>query len=391
MNQPVDSSVAVYEDETGTLVIGAEGAVREVLDEWATEWALGAISSLSSTDLARASIDVVQLGVRGVEVARRIAPRAGRARASSEVRLVSRDLATGRYVSSTLVETAFMSAGGPLGLQIAALQKAFELAVEDIKEAIAEVGEKVDELLRLASAERLGRALGQRRILQRRVEEVRSGATLSDTDWSSIASLGVALEVGVEQVRDYLRRKVSALDGDQSAGVRATALEKAVAEGKLVEELQLLAQAERSLFLWQCLRVERVQSAEPQHLPATMASATATLREHLQADRDLASQLALRLASFASVGPLQLHNLSASRKLRKNLVPLRQGLDDFIRARELETQEWTEPSAAGVKQALSEVRSMGQKTLRTGVAKVGGAGMAVSRRAEDWTQRHSDS
>jgi len=122
-----------------------------------------------------------------------------------------------------------------------------------------------------------------------------------------------------------------------------------------------------------------------------MASATATLREHLQADRDLASQLALRLASFASVGPLQLHNLSASRKLRKNLVPLRQGLDDFIRARELETQEWTEPSVAGVKQALSEVRSMGQKTLRTGVAKVGGAGMAVSRRAEDWTQRHSDS
>lgn len=75
MNQPVDSSVAVYEDETGTLVIGAEGAVREVLDEWATEWALGAISSLSGTDLARASIDVVQLGVRGVEVARRIAPR----------------------------------------------------------------------------------------------------------------------------------------------------------------------------------------------------------------------------------------------------------------------------------------------------------------------------
>ncbi len=72
-------------------------------------------------------------------------------------------------------------------------------------------------------------------------------------------------------------------------------------------------------------------------------------------------------------------------------MPLRQGLADFVRARELETREWTEPSAAGVKQALSEVRSMGQKTLRTGVGKVGGAGMAVSRRAEDWTQRHSDS
>jgi hypothetical protein len=381
-----DDAVLVLEDETGALLVGSDAAVAAVLDTWEQDAALGAVSSLTGSDLTRAVAEAHQLGVKVAEVGRHV--RRIRRSTEDELRLIKRD-AHGRFLSNVPVNPALV-AGGPVALQVAALQMALEGAVQGVLDAVKEVGEKVDELLRLAAAERMGRAIGQRRLLQRRVIDVRNGVELSDTDWSSVAALGTDLEVGVEQVRNYLRRRVRALDVDKSPGDRADALKKARSEGRIGDELRLLAVAERSMFLWQMLRLARVGSAEPEHLAATAVSVRATLSEHLDADVALADELHKRLDAFDSVGPLELHHIVASRKLRRELEPLRRDFDEFVRARGMQAREWGIPTAPGFRPALGELHAKGSHAVESSVKHVEQASGAVNRRAADWTKRRAN-
>jgi hypothetical protein len=129
-------------------------------------------------------------------------------------------------------------------------------------------------VLRLADAGRTGDVNSHYRVLRRRVTHLDAGASLTDTDWSTIASLGPALEVGVERLREYATRLVSDLPTGLKADERAARLHSVVKEGRLGEVLRLLVVAEQSLYLWQRLRVERVQRTEPEYLDQAIAGPT---------------------------------------------------------------------------------------------------------------------
>lgn len=146
-------------------------------------------------------------------------------------------------------------------------------------------------------------------------------------------------------------------------------------EGRLGETLRLLIVAEHSLYLWQRLRVERVQEEEPHHLMQAVRSAHATLGEHLAADLELVAELRGVLNTYGSLRALEFHRKISGRRLRQNLLTLRGDLDYFVDARGLQIGEWASLSTPTARDALD--------ALSTAVVDAGQATKALGGRVVD--------
>lgn len=129
---------------------------------------------------------------------------------------------------------------------------------------------------------------------------------LPTADWESIASLGPALEVGIERLREHAKRTVAGFDALKPVQDRASYLKNAVGDKRLGETLQLLVIAEQSLYLWQKMRIERVRVTEPEYLQTVVQSARALLLEHFERDGDLLLHARGELASYAAIKPLEI-------------------------------------------------------------------------------------
>ena len=92
-----------------------------------------------------------------------------------------------------------------LSLQTAAIGLALRTAIADVVEAVERVEGKVDEVTRLVRSERLGSALGDRRTLSHLVDRVTRTGTISETDWSTIASMGPSIVRDIEALRAHVR------------------------------------------------------------------------------------------------------------------------------------------------------------------------------------------
>jgi hypothetical protein len=306
---------------------------------------------------------------------------------------VTRD---GRIISNKPINHAPLAQVNPaVTLGVLAVGAALAQSMQEITDAVQRVEGKTDELLRLASAHRAGDVLGNYRVLRRRVAQLDEGAPLTDTDWSAIASLGPALEVGVERLRDYATRLVGDLPAGLKADERAMRLQRVVTEGRLGEVLRLLVIAEQSLYLWQRLRVERVQRTETEHLDQAIAGAHAALAEHRQADSQLADDLHRALVDYSALRPLEFHRKLSGRKLQTHLTALRGDLDYFAAARSLQIGTWDPLVTPSVRDAIEvaktaaiesgrSMRHLSGKIVDTGLAGIGRAGGAVQAKAEQW-------
>lgn len=362
----------MIEDGAGTLVIGDDAALEAVLAEWADHGDLvsrgSAVTGINLEKLTTA------LGVGGDKVARYVRTRTPSTPTAGELRWVTRN-AKGQYAGNVPASVA----AGPLAPELIALQIALEAAVQEILAAVAEVQDTVDEILRLASAQRAGDVYGRRQLLQRMHDELRAGHQLTDTDWSSVAGMGPDLEVGVEALRQYAVLLVNELADRRSADDRADALKKLNETNRLGSALRLLVAAEQSFYLWQLLRIRRVQLAESTYLEQTMTSARAAVAQHHSLDLELSRAARKHLASYARLSVSEFHRTLSGRKLQREVAPLQSQLDEFAAARGLQAQGWESITNPGVRDAIAAVRQRGDDVLGSGSHAVGRAGGAVER------------
>ncbi|WP_261769013.1 MULTISPECIES: hypothetical protein [unclassified Rhodococcus (in: high G+C Gram-positive bacteria)] len=262
-----------------------------------------------------------------------------------------------------------------LGLQLLAVQIALQTAVQSVSDAVERVQGTVDKILVLAEASRIGDVVGNHAALSRIAQVHSETGALPTADWESIASLGPALEVGIERLREHAKRTVAGFDAQKPVQDRASYLKNAVEDKRLGETLQLLVIAEQSLYLWQKMRIERVRATEPEHLETVVNSARELLLGHFERDGDLLVQARGALASYAAIKPLEIVRWMSANDLKRDMTSLRQDLDDFANARGSQVAGWIEHEDPSVSDALAEVGNRAKA--------VGGAAVAIGGKAVD--------
>jgi len=94
---------------------------------------------------------------------------------------------------------------------------------------------KVESILSLAQASRAGDVLGNHMSIRRATDFLDKHGTFPDADWEALASLGPALNVTVEQLRNHIGRILASFDPDLPVQGRAAKL-----DGKLYREAKNL-------------------------------------------------------------------------------------------------------------------------------------------------------
>lgn len=375
---PDDDStgIASIPDEFGAVVIGPGDELEEFAQHWEQADGPGTVSKLSAADVQK----LVHLAPQLADAARSARYVLGpalwkQANKPAPGTLVTyhrmtRSTSTGKILANPRIGSPAVPIGAAANPQLMVALAGIEVALNQLAERIEArldvIEDKVDEVLRLASAERLGDVYGSQRLLKRRLDEVDSGKALTSTDWSSIAALGTDLEVGVERLRQHAMQLLSTLDLSESADKRATKLGSIVEKGRMAETLQLLLITQQSLYMWQRLRLERVQSAEPDFLAQTIESARNTLREQLEADSDLAKKLRTTLDKYAAIRVTEVHHQLAARALTKKREPLAAMVDKFIEVRGLQVDGWLGTPHATVRDAINAATSKAEELTRLG-------------------------
>jgi hypothetical protein len=180
-----------------------------------------------------------------------------------------------------------------LSMQTLAVHLALHAAIQDVSDAIERVEGKVNKLVNLARAERLGMVTADRATLENLVHRVRESGQVTATDWSTVDSLGPEILRGIEALRAYVMQEIADLEPTWRARARSSELGE-LTEDLLRESLALLVIAERNYALWQEIRVANVATRERKDLDHTL--------------RDVRNQLmALSAADQSLVDALQAH------------------------------------------------------------------------------------
>ncbi len=177
-----------------------------------------------------------------------------------------------------------------LSVQTAAVQLALRAAVNDITAAIERVEGKVDKLVTMAKAERLGNAAGDRFTLHSMAENTRSRGKISKTDWSSVAALGPQIARDIEALRGYIHSEITDAK-NRGFGTARSAELKELTDELLKESLALLIVAEQNYALWQELRIAHVAAHEKDALASAVGDARAQLDALAEADQILLDAL----------------------------------------------------------------------------------------------------
>ncbi|OBB22793.1 hypothetical protein A5763_21745 [Mycolicibacterium fortuitum] len=364
-------------DEFGAVVIGTDDELTKFAQRWQEADGPGTVAILSENDIQRL-IQVAPQLIGAAKTARYVFGPALWRQANGPApgtlvtyHRMTRSASTGKILANPRVvmppgAAAGAAGGPPVMLALAGIEIALNQLADRIEARLDVIEDKVDEVLRLASAQRLGDVYGHLRLLKRRLSEVSGGNHLTNTDWSSIASLGTDLEVGVERLRRHALHLLASLRPDDPADKRADTLKGVVEKGRLSETLQLLLVAQQSLYMWQRLRLERVSSAEPDFLPQTIESARTTLREQLDADRELAVQLRSTMHKYAALRVTEVHHRLAARTLTKYREPLAEMVDRFIDIRGLQVDGWLGVPHATFRDALTAATSKADEITRRG-------------------------
>ncbi|OBK06516.1 hypothetical protein A5746_12595 [Mycolicibacterium conceptionense] len=363
-------------DEFGSIVIGTDHELDEFVQRWEqTDGRGGSVMRLGKQDLQKAALLAPQL-LDGTKVARFVLGSALWRQVNGPApgtivtyHRMTRNASTGRILANPRIASPSPAGavGGPAGMAtMISIQIALNQLAERIEARLDVIEDKIDQVLQLASAQRLGDVYGHLRLLQRRLREVDAGNQLTDTDWSSIASLGTDLEVGVERLRQHTIQLLSTLNSHDSADKRADNLKSIVEKGRMCETLQLLLVAQQSLYIWQRLRLERVSTAEPGFIAQTVESARTTLREQLDADRALAEQLRRIVDKYAALRVTEVHHQLAARTMTKYRVPLVEMVDKFIEIRGLQIERWLDTRHASFRDAINAATTKTAEVTRRG-------------------------
>ena len=177
-----------------------------------------------------------------------------------------------------------------LSMQAAAGQMALKAAIREITDAVKRVEGKVDQLVRLVQAERLGAVLGDRATLKPLVERYRRSGEFSATDWSTVDHLGPLIARDIETLRAYLMQRLASVDESPRVASRASEADD-LADELLQQFVALLVVAEQNYALWQELRLGHAIIHEPGAVASLAADINSQLAELERVDQELADCL----------------------------------------------------------------------------------------------------
>ena len=244
-----------------------------------------------------------------------------------------------------------------LSIQTMAVSIAIQAAIKDVKDAVERVERKVDAVLGLIRATRVGDVLGNKRALSAILDRVENDGVISSTDWSSISSIGPDSERMIEGLRAHLRMILGGVEIARRPGERVkTAKGLFDSKGLLRESLALLILAEYNFGAWQRLRLAHVASAEPQHLESTRRDVESALQRQNEEDQLLVKRL--WAISDRLTLPAELDGLVPWQ--RAALGDARTELDDlnawFADQRLLDLEPLSDVAYPSVRQSLVHVR-----------------------------------
>jgi hypothetical protein len=242
-----------------------------------------------------------------------------------------------------------------LSLQAAAGQMALRVAVKEITTAVERVEGKVDKLVNLVEAERLGAVVADQATLQPLVDRVRACGDLSRTDWATVASLGPLIARDIESLRAYIVRQLKDVKKSPLVRRRASVAEE-LTDRLLRESIALLVVAENNYALWQELRLAHSVNHEPAATAAVAADIQQQLAALTQADQalvDLLQGIADQVSSstgYEGIAPLQ------KRRLIKHVAQLDDMSGWFCDQRNLDALPAERPELAGLPESLLRIR-----------------------------------
>jgi hypothetical protein len=268
------NSVTVFETERGLLVTGGDEEVAEFVDVLLAE--VGEIRTVRSetsdeptglaavNPLARRRSEYVEFSSQAMSLIRekKLVPAAAGHFRSFVVK-------KGTSAGSVDWRALDLGPAKALALQGTVVQVALKLAIREVTDAIERVEGKVDQLLQLARAERLGSVKGDRRLLEPLAARAAESGAVSNSDWSTVAHLGADILRGIESFRDYVARE--AADSKRTVFVRSRNAELEDLTSELLREsLALLVAAEDNYLLWLQIRVAHVSANERDALKQTL-------------------------------------------------------------------------------------------------------------------------
>ncbi|MCV7004750.1 hypothetical protein H7J52_02845 [Mycobacterium gordonae] len=246
----------------------------------------------------------------------------------------------GKFLTQLQWRPATFGPEAMVSAQLIAVQMALTSAIAEVAEAVQRVEGKVESLLELVKATRAGDVLGNNQTISRMVESLDRYGSLPDAYWDSVASLGSALNVTVEQLRDHVRRIVGSFDRGLPVQERAKTLRVAIKDNRLGETLSLLIVAEASLYKWQRLKLERIKTTQPEQLLRAIDEARELVADQLGEDAKIYRDAKQVLDGFAKPEAVEGFRFFAVRELATHRAELREELDRFAKARRHQIEEW---------------------------------------------------
>ncbi len=266
-------------------------------------------------------------------------------------------------------QPAMLGAEAMMSAQMIAVQVALKSAVAEVEDAVRRVEDKVDAVLEVARAQRAGDVLGNSLTVSRMVESLEKYGSLPDAYWDSVAALGPALNVAVEQLRNHVSRILASFDHTLGVQQRAGKLRNAIDDNRLGDTLSLLVIAEEALHKWQRLNLARIEAKEPEQLLRAIDEARGLVDHHLREDLDIYRSAKEVLDRFGKTAAIDGFRFWAVRELAKQGAALRDELDRFAKARQHQVETWEDfhiPSVLDA--ALATLGVVGGVTGRAFVA-----------------------
>ncbi|OBH30772.1 hypothetical protein A5692_18695 [Mycobacterium sp. E342] len=266
-------------------------------------------------------------------------------------------------------QPAMLGAEAMMSAQMIAVQVALKSAVAEVEDAVRRVEDKVEAVLEVARAQRAGDVLGNSLTVSRMVESLEKYGSLPDAYWDSVAALGPALNVAVEQLRNHVSRILASFDHTLGVQQRAGKLRNAIDDNRLGDTLSLLVIAEEALHKWQRLNLARIEATEPDQLLRAIDEARGLVDHHLREDLDIYQSAKEILDRFGKTAAIDGFRFWAVRELAKQGAALRDELDRFAKARQHQVEAWEDfhiPSVLDA--AVATLGAVGTVTGRAFVA-----------------------
>ncbi len=246
----------------------------------------------------------------------------------------------GQFLAQIQWRPAVLGPDAMMSVQMIAVQMALKSAVAQVEDAVRRVEDKVELVLEVARAQRAGDVLGNNLTISRMVDSLEKYGSIPDAYWDSVAVLGPALNVTVEQLRNHVVRILASFDHNLPVQQRAEKLRNAINDNRLGDALSLLVIAEESLHKWQRLNLARIESTQPEQLLRAIDEARELVDHHLREDAHIYRNAKEILDRFARPETLDGFRFWAVRELAKQRRALRDELDSFAKARHHQVETW---------------------------------------------------